>query len=248
MFLSSADLARTSLAVSAVDPGAVDFVAVDVETACGRVSSICQIGIVGFRGGAIAFEYETLIDPKDDFSSFNTRIHGITADHVAGMVGALLAERLGKSLSAGPLRRWLLTAAAIETALLWGAAAIALGFDVVGQSPRWAVYAIIAATSIAMGFRNATIRQLKVPDLTTTVLTLTVTGIAADYTLAGGANPNWARRIGSVLSILGGAVLGALLVVRAGSLVVALVLAGALVLVGTALCALHPSALRPAGR
>lgn len=84
MFLSSADLARTSLAVSAVDPGAVDFVAVDVETACGRVSSICQIGIVGFRGGAIAFEYETLIDPKDDFSSFNTRIHGITADHVAG--------------------------------------------------------------------------------------------------------------------------------------------------------------------
>lgn len=58
--------------------------AVDVETACGRVSSICQIGIVGFRGGAIAFEYETLIDPKDDFSNFNARIHGITADHVAG--------------------------------------------------------------------------------------------------------------------------------------------------------------------
>ncbi|MCI4590769.1 3'-5' exonuclease [Sphingobium sp. BYY-5] len=84
MFLSSAGRAHTSLAVSAVDPGAVDFVAVDVETACGRVSSICQIGIVGFRGGAIAFEYETLIDPKDYFSSFNTRIHGITADHVAG--------------------------------------------------------------------------------------------------------------------------------------------------------------------
>jgi DNA polymerase-3 subunit epsilon len=63
---------------------APDFVSVDVETACGRVSSICQIGIVGFRGGDIAFEYETLIDPRDYFSSFNTRIHGITADHVAG--------------------------------------------------------------------------------------------------------------------------------------------------------------------
>ena len=63
---------------------AVDFVAVDVETACGRVSSICQIGIVGFSGGEIAFEYEALIDPRDDFSGFNTRIHGITADHVAG--------------------------------------------------------------------------------------------------------------------------------------------------------------------
>lgn len=62
----------------------IDFVAVDVETACGRVSSICQIGIVGFQGGEVAFEYETLIDPKDYFSSFNTRIHGITPDHVAG--------------------------------------------------------------------------------------------------------------------------------------------------------------------
>jgi len=69
---------------SAASADAVDFVAVDVETACGRVSSICQIGIVGFRGGDIAFEFETLIDPRDYFSSFNTRIHGITEDHVAG--------------------------------------------------------------------------------------------------------------------------------------------------------------------
>lgn len=62
----------------------VDFVVVDVETACSRVSSICQIGIVGFRDGAEVFEYETLIDPCDDFSPFNTRIHGIEPHHVAG--------------------------------------------------------------------------------------------------------------------------------------------------------------------
>ena len=61
-----------------------DFVVVDVETACSRVSSICQIGIVGFRGGAPIFEYETLVDPLDHFSSFNIRIHGITSDHVFG--------------------------------------------------------------------------------------------------------------------------------------------------------------------
>ncbi|WP_047099959.1 exonuclease domain-containing protein [Sphingomonas sanxanigenens] len=61
-----------------------DFVVVDVETACQRVSSICQIGIVGFKDGAEIFEYETFVDPLDDFSSFNTRIHGITCDHVAG--------------------------------------------------------------------------------------------------------------------------------------------------------------------
>ncbi|WP_152608607.1 exonuclease domain-containing protein [Croceibacterium mercuriale] len=64
-----------------IDP---DFVVIDVETACSRVSSICQVGIVGFAGGVEIFEYETLVDPLDEFSSFNTHIHGITCDHVAG--------------------------------------------------------------------------------------------------------------------------------------------------------------------
>jgi uncharacterized membrane protein YoaK (UPF0700 family) len=74
------------------------------------------------------------------------------------------------------------------------------------------IEAIIALTALAMGFRNATIRQLKVPDLTTTVLTLTLTGIAADTPLTGGANPNLVRRIGSVASIFAGAAVGAWLV------------------------------------
>jgi DNA polymerase-3 subunit epsilon len=63
---------------------APDFVVVDVETACSNVGSICQIGIVGFKDGSVVFEYETLVDPLDRFSSFNTRIHGITCDHVLG--------------------------------------------------------------------------------------------------------------------------------------------------------------------
>lgn len=65
-------------------PSPVDFVVVDVETACSSVSSICQIGIVGFRDGVEVFDYETLIDPLDRFSAFNTRIHGITSDHILG--------------------------------------------------------------------------------------------------------------------------------------------------------------------
>ena len=63
---------------------APDFVVIDVETACSRVSSICQIGIVGFKDGVEILEYETLVDPLDRFSSFNTRIHGISHDHVVG--------------------------------------------------------------------------------------------------------------------------------------------------------------------
>jgi len=62
-----------------------------------------------------------------------------------------------------------------------------------------------------MGLRNATVRQLAVPDLTTTVLTLTLTGIAADSSLAGGKNPRIWRRVASVAAMFVGAVVGALL-------------------------------------
>jgi DNA polymerase-3 subunit epsilon len=70
--------------ISADPAQAPDFVVVDVETACSRVSSICQIGIVGFRDGREVFAWETLVDPRDEFSSFNINIHGITPQHVAG--------------------------------------------------------------------------------------------------------------------------------------------------------------------
>jgi uncharacterized membrane protein YoaK (UPF0700 family) len=163
----------------------------------------------------------------------------------AFLVGALIAGRTGKAHAGRPLRRWLVTASLIEAVLLWGAAIVAIGFDVATQSPTPALFGIIGLTALAMGFRNATIRQLKVPDLTTTVLTLTLTGLAADSSMAGGANPNWARRIGSVVAIFIGAALGAALLTW-GGLVPPLLLAGFLILGGTLVCASHPAASEPA--
>ena len=52
------------------------------------------------------------------------------------------------------------------------------------------LYPVIALTAVAMGLRNATIRHLAEPDLTTTVLTLTLTGLASDSSLVGGTNPS----------------------------------------------------------
>lgn len=160
----------------------------------------------------------------------------------AFLAGALIAGRTGKAHAGRPLRRWLMVAALIEAALLWIAACVAIGFDIAAPDGR--LLAIVALTAVTMGFRNATIRQLKVPDLTTTVLTMTLTGLAADSSMAGGANPNWQRRIGGVVAIFAGAVLGAVLVMRAG-LSVPLALAGALVLAGTIACARHPAAAEP---
>lgn len=145
---------------------------------------------------------------------------------IAFTLGAFIAGHIGTRHGSGPLGRWLIIAALIETVLIWSAAVIALGFN---PQQKLAQCAIIALTALAMGFRNGTIRQLKVPDFTTTVLTLTITGLAADSGFAGGHNPNWGRRIGSIAAIFIGAMIGAALVTHYG-LAVPLVFAGFVIL------------------
>jgi uncharacterized membrane protein YoaK (UPF0700 family) len=63
-----------------------------------------------------------------------------------------------------------------------------------------------------MGIQNAAARAIAVPDLTTTVLTLTITGIAADSRLAGGPGSKAGRRLVPVVAMLAGALLGAALI------------------------------------
>jgi uncharacterized membrane protein YoaK (UPF0700 family) len=162
----------------------------------------------------------------------------------AFIFGALVGGRLGRKYGEAPLRNWLVWAALFETFLLWLSAAIAFGIEVVAQTPQWRVSAIVVLTAIAMGSRNATVRQLKVPDLTTTVLTLTITGIAADSHLLGGAAPNLGRRLGAVAAIFVGAAIGAALVVRFG-LTPPLMLAGGIVLLVTLAFARHPASAQP---
>jgi len=76
-------------------------------------------------------------------------------------------------------------------------------------------YALIAVLAATMGVQNATARKLAVPDLTTTVLTLTITGIAADGPLAGATGAHVARRLISVVAMFAGALVGAVLVLHA---------------------------------
>ena len=89
-------------------------------------------------------------------------------------------------------------------------------------------YALIVPLAVAMGIQNATARRLAVPDLTTTVLTLTLTGIAADSRLAGGPGGHPARRLIAVAAMFTGALLGALLVIHV-DLVLPLAIAPALI-------------------
>ena len=116
-----------------------------------------------------------------------------TAGFVGGAVGG---GRLGRRLPAPP--RGVVVPLALETALLAAAAALALGLAPdTGDRRRYAVIAVVAA---AMGLRNAWVRRLGVADLSTTVLTSTLTGLAADSPPAGGQGQRAARRAGAVCS------------------------------------------------
>jgi uncharacterized membrane protein HdeD (DUF308 family) len=58
------------------------------------------------------------------------------------------------------------------------------------------------------------VRRLAVPDMTTTVFTTTLAGIAAD--LRTSTTPTFSRRAFGVLALLAGALLGALLMLHVG--------------------------------
>jgi uncharacterized membrane protein YoaK (UPF0700 family) len=115
------------------------------------------------------------------------------------MVGALVGGRVTKVLSAAAVR----VAFGIEVAILGLATALCI------LHLESTTNAIVSLLALSMGLRNAVIRKLAIPDMTTTVLTLTVTGLAADSSLAGGKNPRWQRRVLAILVMLAGAALGA---------------------------------------
>jgi uncharacterized membrane protein YoaK (UPF0700 family) len=81
---------------------------------------------------------------------------------------------------------------------------------------------VIGLLALAMGLRNATVRRLGVPDLTTTVLTLTLTGLAADIGHPRANRAALLRRSCAVLAMLTGALAGALLLKTGPAWVLAL--------------------------
>jgi len=99
-------------------------------------------------------------------------------------------------------------ALATEASLLVIAAVVAAATTI--HPGNASAYALIVLMASAMGVRNATVRYIAVPDLTTTVLTMTLTGFAAESRLAGGSGKGSVRRLSAVLAMLAGAIAGAL--------------------------------------
>ena len=111
---------------------------------------------------------------------------------IAFIVGAFAGGRLGATYG-GHRGRLVMIASLIKLACV-GAATIVAAVLAIDEGSR---YALIGLLAFAMGLQNAVARRIAVPDLTTTVLTMTVTGLAADLKIAGGKGPNPSRRLAS---------------------------------------------------
>jgi uncharacterized membrane protein YoaK (UPF0700 family) len=136
--------------------------------------------------------------------------------------GGVLADRIGDRHPEHIAR-----ALVVEVSLIGVAALLAAAVDV--RPNAFSGDIVIALLAFAMGLRNATVRRIGVPDLTTTVLTMTLTGLAADSPMAGGSGKGSVRRIAAVLAMFAGALAGALLLKT--SLVLPLLAAAGLALV-----------------
>ncbi len=101
-------------------------------------------------------------------------------------------------------------------------------------------FATIAVLAAALGVQNSTVRHLGAPDLTTTVLTLTLTRLTTDSALARGPGARPHRRLGSVAAMLAGAAAGAGLLQWSPDAVIALAAGLVAVVGGTFLAAALP--------
>lgn len=156
----------------------------------------------------------------------------------AFLLGALAGGWLG-ARSADHRGRLLRASTAAQAALL----ALALLLSLIASEPFHAAArdGLIVPLALAMGVQNAAAQRLAIPELTTTVLTKTLTGIASEATIVGGPGSQSGRRLVSVAAMLLGALAGALLALHV-AVAAALALAVALaLLVGLAVHALSRS-------
>lgn len=161
----------------------------------GQVFTANMTGNVVFIGFALA--------GAEGFSVERSLI-ALGAFATGALSGGLLTNRRPRSAAS-----LLAVGAAVETALLLIAAGVAFGRPI--PPPWFAAHSLIVLTAVAIGLRTAIVRKLGVADITTTVLTLTITGLAADSSVAGEAGTHSGRRAMSIAAMFMGALAGTLM-------------------------------------
>jgi uncharacterized membrane protein YoaK (UPF0700 family) len=179
-----------------VTTGVVDAVSI---LGLGRVFVANMTGNVVFAGFALAGA------PGFSLSGSAVALAGF-------LVGAVVAGQLLLRRRADHRGRLLRDALAVQLAVV----VVALVVAAVARGGA-AQLVVLAALALALGVQNSAVRHLAVPDLTTTVLTMTLTGIGADLRRRDAVTA--VRRLSAVAAMLVGAVAGALVVLGPGPVV-----------------------------
>lgn len=166
--------------------------------ALGHVFVANMTGNVVFLGFAVAGAHGFSIP-----ASLVALVSFAAGSVIGGRIVASYGHHRGRHLAIAMAAESVFLAVSVVLAL-WSSNAPQHGFR----------YTLIVVLSLATGIQNASIRKLAVPDLTTTVLTMTVTGIGADSTLGGGKGSKSGRRLIAVAAMFLGALLGAALVLH----------------------------------
>jgi uncharacterized membrane protein YoaK (UPF0700 family) len=195
--------------------GLVDAVSI---LALGRVFVANMTGNVVFAGFALA--------GAPGFS-LGASLFALAGFLVGAAAGGRLTTRVGHDralhLRAAVAAEVVLLAAALVIAAAAGGAGATHGTLHIASSDSAfgpvAADALSAVLAIAMGIQNAAARALAVPDLTTTVLTMTLTGIGSDARSGRRGQVTLVRRVLVVATMLAGGVAGAELVLNVGVVV-----------------------------
>jgi uncharacterized membrane protein YoaK (UPF0700 family) len=124
------------------------------------------------------------------------------------MLGAVIAGRVLRPVKDG----WTARSTGLLTTVAVIMVALAVTLIIYGATPpQPQEYIVTMFLAIGMGMQAGTARHLGVKDVTTVVVTSTITGFAADSRLAGGKGQPWFRRGAAILLIAVGAGVGALL-------------------------------------
>ena len=203
--------------------GVVDAVSI---LALGRV-------FVANMTGNVAFAAFALVGTPG--FSLSASLFALAGFLIGAYAGGILITRAGGDratlLRAGTVAELLLAGASLLIAALSGDpgashGTLGLGMSIFGPAVTDVVAALLAVT---MGIQSAVARKLAVPDLTTTVLTMTLTGLGAEIpaVIRGieapaparrAARAALGRRLTAVAAIAAGAAVGAVLVLHVSPL------------------------------
>ncbi|MFF0728597.1 YoaK family protein [Streptomyces sp. NPDC004134] len=159
------------------------------------------------------------------------------------LAGAAVAGRLLRTAAAGWSRRCTVLLTGVGLALAAAASGLAAG----GAGTPGARALTASGLALAMGAQAATARHLAVKDVTTVVVTSTLTGLAADSRLGAARGQGALRRSAAVALLAAGAVAGAALCRVHAGLAVAAAACVALAVAGLGHAAARSAGAPPRG-